>query len=133
MINPAVMKDRTGLESVNAAEIISLGGDITTLFNAVRTQPTVVDSHPVALVSVTLRGMNDYPVENIPVATEWNWSAYDHLRVFLGKPARYWRFFMGIYLPALRREALYRWRKDGFACNEGGPKSQPDGQQGLSA
>jgi hypothetical protein len=115
-INPAVLEERTGLNSVNAAEIISLGGDLTTLVNALRRQPAALASNPVILLSVTMRGMNDHSIENIPAATLWNWTAFDHARVALRKPARYWRFLKGKYLPTLRREALHQWRKDGFAC-----------------
>ena len=118
-IDPAVLEERTGLKSINAAEIISLGGDITTFVNALRAQPKALESHPVILLSVTLRGMNDFSMETIPSATLLNWSAFDHARVAAGKPARYWRFFSGQYLPALRREAMHRWRKDGFACEDG--------------
>lgn len=118
-IGPAVLEERTGLKSINAAEIISLGGDITTLVNALRDQPKALESHPVILLSVTLRGMNDIAVENIPSATLWNWSAFDHARVAAKMPARYGRFFKERYLPGLRREALHKWRKDGFACTDG--------------
>src|SRR6188768_955189 len=106
-IDPAVLEERTGMKSVNAAEIISLGGDITTLVNAFRDQPKALESHPVILLSVTLRGMNDLSVENIPSATLWNWSAFDHARVAARKPARYWRFFTGMYLPGVWREAKH--------------------------
>ncbi|MDB5106094.1 MAG: hypothetical protein JWP91_3783 [Fibrobacteres bacterium] len=115
-INPAVLEDRTGMRSFNAAEIISLGGDITTFVNALRRQPQALANHPVILLSVTLRGMNDYSVENIPSATLWNWTAYDHARVAAGKPARYWRFLQDRYLPGLFREARHKRKKDGFAC-----------------
>ena len=117
-IDPAVIRERTGLYAVNAGEIISLGGDLTTFVNSLRANPAALASHPLIILSVTLRGMNDFSIENIPMATLWNWTLADHARVAARKPGRYLRFFTGQYLGALRREWNHRRSGDGFACTD---------------
>ena len=117
-INPAVLEAKTGLRSINIAEIISLGGDIATLVNSLRKYPRILESHPIILVSITMMGFNDQSVENTPMATMFNWTAPEHARIAVREPARYGKFFWTRYLPAVFREIRHIRKKDGYACDE---------------
>jgi hypothetical protein len=117
-IDPAALEARTGRTAVNAAAILPLGGDLPTLMNALALVPGALATGPVVVISVSMNAFNDNELDLVPMATVWNWNALDHARAAWARPRAYFRFLRGRYLPALRREALHRWRKDGFACTE---------------
>ncbi|HKP97379.1 MAG TPA: hypothetical protein VJ385_16655 [Fibrobacteria bacterium] len=116
---PALITARTGERCVNIGEALDFGGDLATLVNVLRKNPGMLATGPMLVISVSMDGVNDMSVENAPAATLYNFSLADHLRLTAGRPLEYPRFLAASFLPALKRDALHRWRGDGFACGEG--------------
>jgi hypothetical protein len=118
-ISPALIRERTGLAAANVAEAYPLGGDAATLVNSLKRNRLPLACRPILLLSFSYHCANDLELDDIPLASLFNWRLRDHVRLAAHRPGRYFAFLAGRYLPALRRTLFHRWKGDGFACKEG--------------
>ena len=118
MIDPDVIEAGVGRKCVNVGEALNLGGDLATLVNALRGNPNVLASRPVLLISVSMDGVNDFSYSNTPSATLFNFRPWEHLVLSIRDPGGYPAFLAGTFLPAVKREFIHAWKKDGFFCDD---------------
>ena len=117
-ISPALIREQTGLSAANVAETFPLGGDAATLVNSLKRNRRPLACRPILLLSVSYHSANDLELDDIPLASLFNWRLRDHVRLAAHRPRRYFPFLVGRYLPALYRTLVHRWKGDGFACRE---------------
>ena len=118
---PAIVSAARGQACINVAEPYPLGGDITSLANAIRKNPLPLRSHPLIVVSVSMEAANDLDLKNLPFTLALNWSLREHARVAWAEPAAYAAYMWGAYIPSLKRILVHTWKGDLFACHEGDP------------
>jgi hypothetical protein len=116
-IIPALISERSGKRCVNIGEVLDIGGDPATLVNVLYNQPALLASHPIVLLSVSVSGVDDASLETASAATLFNFTPLDHALLWARMSDTYPKLFFSRYLPSLKREALHRWRGDGFACD----------------
>jgi hypothetical protein len=118
MIDPDVIEAGLGRRCVNVGEALNLGGDLATLVNALRRNPDILASRPILLISVSMDGVNDFSYSNTPSATLFNFRPWEHAALCVRDPGGYPAYLAGTLLPAVKREFIHAWKKDGFFCDE---------------
>lgn len=118
-ISPALIREQTGLSAANVAEPYPLGGDAATLVNSLKRNRRPLACRPILLLSFSYHCANDLELDDIPLASLFNWRLRDHVRLAAHRPGPYFALLWGRFLPGLHRTLVHRWKGDGFACKDG--------------